>query len=139
MARPADVSVQIQVLLDQKQKHVEALSAIDKILDGIAAMLGSSHAGNRSRSIPTGPAAQSAAMPARRGRRARRQFGITAADFVLAFVKQHRNPTTRDVNVHWKTAGRPFTADVTLGKLVKDKKLKRAPLIGERGSRYTVS
>ena len=40
---------------------------------------------------------------------------------------------------HWKSAGRPSTADVTLGKLVSNKKLKRTTLLGERGSRYTLN
>ena len=140
MARPVDVSAQIQVLLDQKRKHVEALSAIDQILDGIAGLLGGSHSGNR-RGARTTELASGAAAPAttRRGRGRRRQFGMTAADFVLAFVKQQKTPTTRQVNVHWKSAGRPFTADVTLGKLVKDRKLKRTALVGERGSRYSLA
>jgi len=64
---------------------------------------------------------------------------MTAADFVLALVKQQTKPTTREINTHWKGAGRPFTADVPLGKLVKEKKLKRTPLVGERGSRYSVA
>jgi len=138
MARPVDVSVQIQVLLDQKRKHVEALAAIDQILDGIAALLGGSHSGNR-RSVNTTEAATETAAPmtVRKGRR-RRQFGMTAADFVLAFVRQRKQPTTREVNVHWKSAGRPFTADVTLGKLVRDRKLRRTALVGERGSRYAL-
>lgn len=64
---------------------------------------------------------------------------MTAADFIVAFVKQHKQPTTREINAHWKGEGRPFTADVPLGKLVKEKKLKRTPLVGERGSRYSLA
>jgi hypothetical protein len=139
MARPVEVSAQIQVLLDQKRKHVEALSTINQTLDRIAAMLGGSGGNNGSQARPTEAATETPApMKTRRTKRTRRQFGMTAADFVLAFVKQHKKPTTREINAHWKSAGRGFTADVTLGKLVKDKKLKRSPLVGERGSRYSL-
>ena len=140
MARPVDVSVQIQVLLDQKRKHVEALSAINQILDGIGALLDGSRSADRSKARAVGATAVIASPIATRKRRGRRgQFGMTAADFVLAFVQQQKKPTTREVNAHWKGAGRPFTADVTLGKLVRDRKLKRTSLVGERGSRYSLS
>jgi hypothetical protein len=64
---------------------------------------------------------------------------VTASEFVLTFVKQYRNPTTREINTHWKRAGRSFTADNTLVKLVKEKHLKRTPLVGERGSKYSLA
>jgi len=62
---------------------------------------------------------------------------MTAEELVLAFVRDQRNPTGREVNEHWRAAGRPWSADVTLGKLVKAKRLRRTPLDGERGSRYS--
>lgn len=142
MARPVNVSAQIQVLLDEKGKHVEALSRINQTLDGIAAMIrgGNGSTKHSAAAVATAPsaAAPTAAPRAKRGRR-RRQFGITAADFILAFVKEQKKPTTKEINAHWKSVGRPFTADVPLGKLVKDKKLKRTPLVGERGSRYSLA
>jgi hypothetical protein len=108
---------------------------------GLLAVLLVGAGGDNGRITKTAEAATEtpAAMTTRKGRRTRRQFGMTAADFVLALVKQQTKPTTREINTHWKGAGRPFTADVPLGKLVKEKKLKRTPLVGERGSRYSVA
>jgi hypothetical protein len=89
MARPVDVSAQIQVLLDHKRKHVDALSAINQTLDGIAALLDGSGGDNGSRAKPTEAATETAApMTTRKSERRRRQFGMTASDFVLAFVRQ---------------------------------------------------
>jgi hypothetical protein len=63
---------------------------------------------------------------------------MTAEQLVMSFVRDHKNPTGREINQHWKVAGRTWTADVTLGKLVKARKLRRTPLNGERGSRYSM-
>jgi hypothetical protein len=94
--------------------------------------------GRQAVSTTAAPAFESPAMVPTQKRR-RRRFDMTAEEFVLAFVKQRRNPMTRDVNAAWKEAGRPFTADIALSSLVKKKKLKRTPLVGERGSRYSLA
>ena len=39
---------------------------------------------------------------------------------------------------HWASEGRGGTADNALSKLVRDRKIKRIPLVGERGSHYAV-
>ena len=57
---------------------------------------------------------------------------------VLAFVKAKNSPTTKRINKHWKSRGRGNTADNTLTKLVKEKKLKRTPVVEGRGSQYSV-
>jgi hypothetical protein len=78
------------------------------------------------------------AQPTKR-RRGRRSFTTTAEEFVLGFVKSNRNPTTQEINAAWKQEGRGHTADNSLTKLVKERKLKRTPLgKGIRGSRFTV-
>ncbi len=61
----------------------------------------------------------------------------TADEGVLSFVKQNKNPTTREIEKNWAKEGRRGTAANTLTKLVKEKKIKREPLVGERGSRYS--
>jgi hypothetical protein len=127
---------QIEELLTQRQRHETALAAIKQTLDNIAAMIRGN--GAQSPRTAAAPAARSAGGGAGRRRR-RRRFGMTADEFVLGFVKEHQNPTTRDVNVAWAKAGRPFKADITLSKLVRERRLKRTPLVGERGSRYTMA
>jgi len=57
--------------------------------------------------------------------RHRRTFAVSGDELVLAFVKAKKNPTTKQINQHWKSRGRAYTADNTLTKLVKEKKLKR--------------
>ena len=65
--------------------------------------------------------------------------GLTANEFVLEFVKSRKNPTSQEVNKHWKEAGRLGMADNNLSLLTKAKKLKRVPLgEGLRGSRYSI-
>lgn len=131
-----DLSQRIRQLIEQRQQHSDALSTIDQTLTQINALLG----GTTSRRGRKPAAVTAAAPPAStpRGRSGkRRHFEITGDQFVLDFVKQRRNPTTREINVAWKREGRGHTADNTLVKLVKEKKLKRKPLVGERGSRYS--
>jgi hypothetical protein len=85
-------------------------------------------------------ASAAAPAPARRGRRRRRgHFETTGDEFVLDFVRQRRSPTTKEINTAWKGQGRGHTADNTLVKLVKQRQLKRTPLVGERGSRYSIA
>jgi hypothetical protein len=62
----------------------------------------------------------------------------------LAFVKERKNPTSAEIFQHAKDEGRSTSAATALGKLVRNKKLKRTPLgmgipfgKGSRGSRYT--
>jgi hypothetical protein len=76
--------------------------------------------------------------PSKRSRRRPRKFAISAEASVLAFVKLHKNPKTKDVKKHWADEGRGGTADNALSKLVKEKKLKRIPLQGEPGSKYAL-
>jgi hypothetical protein len=40
---------------------------------------------------------------------------------------------------HLKGEGRSSSANNALGKLVREKKLKRTPIVGKRGSRYSLA
>ena len=65
---------------------------------------------------------------------------MTANEFVLAFVQSKKNPTSQEINQHWKSSGRLGAADNSLSLLTKSKMLKRIPLgEGIRGSRYTAA
>ena len=72
-------------------------------------------------------------------KRQRRTFAVSGDELVLSFVKAKQNPTTKQINSHWKSRGRAHSADNTLTKLVKEKKLKRTPVVGGRGSQYSVA
>lgn len=128
------IASQIEELLVQRQRHTDALAEINRILGGVASMIGGN--GHKPGRAATSPVTETAPTKRRRGRR---KFDQTAEELVLAFLKRHPNAITREVNAAWKEAGRSFTADVTLGKLVKERKLKRTPLVGERGSRYVLA
>ena len=124
----------VQALIDERQRHTDAISGIDKILAGIAASLGI--ATPRKPERPPGiPSATTAAKPKRR--RTRRNYGTTGDESVLAFIKQNRNATTSEVKAHWASEDRRGTADNVLSKLFREGKVKRKALgKGIRGSRW---
>jgi hypothetical protein len=80
---------------------------------------------------------KSAPSSGRGGKRTRQRFETSGEDSIINFIRSNRNPTTQDVKKHWASEGRGGTADNALSKLVKERKIKRIPLVGERGSRYS--
>ena len=71
-------------------------------------------------------------------RRKRKKYAQTAEQLVLGLVKG-KGSTTAEINRAWKDGGRKGRADNTLNKMLKDGKLKRTPLKGQKGSTYTVA
>ena len=70
------------------------------------------------------------------GRRKRGTFSRTGEESVLAFVKELGQATAGDVNKKWTAEGRGGSADNTLGRLVKENKLVREDVPGQRGGVY---
>jgi ferric-dicitrate binding protein FerR (iron transport regulator) len=125
----------IEQLLRERQRHQEALTRIDEMLERVGEALGTKPPGR-----PRGANHSSVTeAPAQTRRRRRRKFAISAGESVLAFVKERKNPTTQEIKKHWTSEGRKGTADNALTLLVKAKKLKRTPLEGQRGSRYSLA
>jgi len=135
----AALAQRIQQLLSQREQHAGAIAQIDQTLERVGAVLGGGTGKRRGRKPGVLSGMSSPAAPKATRRRRRRSFDMNAEEMVLAFVKTHKNPTTQDINKHWKSAGRGHTADNTLSKLTKEKALKREPLKEGRGSRYTVA
>ena len=131
---PSDIVTRVNDLLAQRNVHLQVITLLDMTIAQIDGLVGTHRAGRR-RGRP--PKVTIAVTPVRR-RRGRRSYPLSADDFVLAFVRSNRDATTAEVNAHWKSE-RPGGADVTLGKLVKAKRLKRRKVVGERGSRYAVA
>jgi len=77
------------------------------------------------------------AGPGRRKRR-RQRFEISGEQSIINFIRSHRDATTQDVKKHWASEGRGGTADNALSKLVREKKIKRFALDGQRGSSFAV-
>ena len=137
----ADLPQRIQALLEERQRHAEAMSRIDETLGQIGTALNGSPSGQRPGRRPGRPAAV-ATFPAapKKQRRGRGAFATTADEFVQSFVREKKNPTSREINQAWTAEGRSNKADNTLTKLVKEKKLRRVPLgNGMRGSRYSIA
>jgi hypothetical protein len=140
---PADitrtVAQRIERLLNERQQHADALAAINQTLRQIGAALNEGGNGHRPGRKPAGAGNGAAGSGRKRRRRGRRSFSTTAEEFVIDFVRNHKNAVSRDINEAWKAEGRGHKADNTLSKLVKEKRLKRTPLgEGIRGSRYSV-
>jgi hypothetical protein len=131
----ASLLARIQDLLEERQRHADAITAIDQTLAGVGAALGTG-TGKRKPGRPAG-AATAALSPKKRRRR--RAFATTAEESVLGFIKAHKNPTGREIEAHWSQEGRGGPAANTLSKLVKEEKLKREPLKDQRGSRYLLA
>lgn len=81
----------------------------------------------------------SALKVAKGGRRKRGSFAVTGEASVLAFIEKQGQPNAAEVNKHWSGEGRGGKADNTLTRLVKEGKLKRVEVKGERGSRYKLA
>jgi hypothetical protein len=143
MARPIDLALHVQKLVEEKQHHAEALSRIDQMLEQIGGLLGQN--GHRRGRRPGRPAASTVAAPLAvpaptTRRRKRRKFPVSGNDLILNFVRQRKRPTTKEINSHWITEGRAGKADNSLSILVNARKLKRTPLGGgEKGSRYSLA
>jgi len=142
-----ELPTRIQKLLEERQHHEAAISHIDEVLQSVYSALGATAAPKRGPGRPsTASVAASVAAPApaaakvgRGRRRSRGSYATTGDDSVLAFIKANRSPTTKDIKAHWASEGRGGTADNVLSKLYREKKIKRLPLPGERGSRYAVA
>ena len=126
---------QINSLLTSRATHAAAIEDIDKALSAIKLAIG----GDGQHRGPASGAARRGPKPGSKRRRKRGSFAMSGDESILAFVKSAGNPTTKDVNKHWKGEGRGGAADNALTKLVKLKRLKRTQVNGERGSRYQLA
>ena len=139
----SDLSEQIKRLQVDRQRHAQAMAEIDDVLARINDAL------NAVRSIPElagsagpfpadgrGPVVTEV-FPAARRRRGR--FSQTAIQSVLAFIGERGNPSTAEINGHWRAEGRKGTVNVTLLKLLNEGRIRRLSDDSIRGSRYTLA
>ena len=137
---PTNLTDRLQRLLDERQQHADALTRIDSTLEQIRSAL---HAvggvnGRRGAGRPRAAPAEHSTTPRRRkGKRG--TFATSATEMILSLAGQRGGATTQEIKAQWKAEGRGGTADNALSKMVRDGKLKRAPLEGQRGSRFTVA
>ena len=140
IASTTDLADRIQQLLTTRQHHADAMTSIDATLEQIRDALHGIHINEIARRGPGRPrkaaAVHPGAVPARRRRGRRGTYATTAEEMILALVRKPGGATTRDIKAKWAAESRGGTADNALSKMVKDKKLKRTPLAGQRGSRF---
>ena len=128
----------IDELQSKRQTHVRAIEEIDAIFS----QYGIRPSGARRRGRPPKALSGAASTPGkRRGRRRRGSFATTGEDSVLNFVAKagKKGATGAQIVKHWEKEGRGGQAYNTVTKLVKDKRLKRQNLKGQRGSVYTAA
>jgi hypothetical protein len=129
----SELAKHLQGLQERRAEFAKQIIAIDKTLAKVGAALGAAPAAFATQS----DSATEDAGPVRRKRRRKRaRFSMSGEESILAFIKANKKPTTQDLKKHWSSEGRGGTADNALSKLVKERKLKREPLDGQRGSRY---
>lgn len=121
----------ISQLLTKRREYTQGLAHIDAIFAKYHIQVTNGAASAAPQSRATSAPRQSA------GSRKRRSFSQTADEFILSSLRS-KPMVTGEINAAWKRAGRGGTADNSLGKLVKDKRIKRMPVKDRRGSRYTV-
>lgn len=136
---PAALPQHIEELLQSRQQHVEAIAEIDATLGRVSAALGNKDA-YQAFGAPTAVSVAGKATSPRGRRRGRNKFAVTGDESILALIKKQGNPTSGDIERHWKSEGRGGAAANALTRMVHQKILKRTPLgKGIRGSRYSLA
>jgi hypothetical protein len=121
-----DLAARIRRLQSERARHVHAIGEIDKVLGQVQSAL----------TDLDSPDALSGDQPRRRRYQ---KLETTGEESVLAFIRDHENPTTAEVNAHWQEEGRPGVANPILARLLKRNILRRENDPGVRGSRYRIN
>jgi hypothetical protein len=125
-----------QLQLD-RQKHAEAIAAIDKALQRVSEALGGlKESGGQA--IPEALRLDLASDQLRFVRR-KGKFAQTAEVSVMELIRRTGTPTTAQINAHWRNEGRCGTANVTILKLLQQGLIKRIADPTVRGSRYMLT
>ena len=146
----SDLTQRIQQLLDQRQQLTKAIASIDETLARVGAALATDGRAPKpvtsvkkpatSVAKPVAPTKPAAVKPtAVKSPRKAGKFAMSGEQSILTFVKTKSNPRGGEIETQWRAEGRKGRAINIISKLVKDKKLKRLPLKGERGSRYSLA
>ena len=135
----SDLAGKIQQLQADRRRHVEAMAAIDRVLGTVdQALRGALPEASLPRADEQGGEIVYRSVPPAEPRR-RGRFGLTGIESVLDFIRRQVDPTTAEINAHWRREGRKGTANVTLLKLLKEGMIRREADPTVRGSRYRVA
>jgi hypothetical protein len=124
-----DVVETIRRLEADRCRHLQAIDAIDQILARVSRAV-------QSGDVQVPPVARSCRDGSTSLQPHRGKFRQTGEQCILQFVKARGNPTTAQINEHWKAEGRRGFANAVLLKLIKQGLISRQSEPGARGSRY---
>ncbi len=116
----------VDKLRSQREAHENAIADIDAAFEQLGV---------------SAPAAQRRGRPGRASkttRRKRRKFDVSGKESVLRYVQRapKTGRTGAEIERQWKSEGRSVSAYNALGELVREKKIKRQNIKGQRGSVY---
>src|SRR4051794_19793983 len=103
-----DLSEKIKQLQMDRQKHAEAIKAIDQALERVSAAIGGIDEGSGANldALRLDLAGHQLRTVRHKGK-----FTHTAEVSVLEFIRQMSTPTTAQINGHWRAEGRCGTAN----------------------------
>jgi hypothetical protein len=132
-----DLSEKIKQLQMDRQKHADAIAAIDQALERVSVAIG----GLNDEAHGEGLDALRLDLAGEHLRTVRRKgkFSHTAEVSVLEFIRRLGTPTTAQINGHWRAEGRCGTANVTILKLLQQGLIRRVADPAVRGSRYVAT
>ena len=139
----SDLIEEIKALQADRQKHAEAIAAIDAVLSRIGQTLTSMRTANGAQDSlqgagESGPIPEISFRPITRSRKYRK-LPLTGDEFVLDLVRRQGSPTTHQINTLWRAQGRGGVANNVIGRLLKQGLIEREPLEDQRGSKYRLT
>jgi hypothetical protein len=134
MQSGGNLAEMIKQLEADRRRHAEAIEAIDQVLAQVGRAVGMPRmdAGEFTPSLQSLISAAPEVRP-------RGKFEQTGERSVLQFIAHRANPTTAEINNHWRAEGRRGVANVILLKLLKQGLIQRQMDPAIRGSRYLVT
>ncbi|HEY7118076.1 MAG TPA: hypothetical protein VH475_15920 [Tepidisphaeraceae bacterium] len=134
MQKKGNLAEMIRQLEEDRRRHAEAIEAIDQVLSQVSRAVGTVRYGVEEvvQGLPE-IANLLLELPKKR------KFDQTGEKSVLNFIGSRQNPTTSEINGHWRSQGRRGVANVVLLKLLKQGFIIRQADPQIRGSRYILS
>src|SRR3954454_24784899 len=138
ISRLTDLGERIRRLEHDREQHAREIAAIDQILAQVSRAVGNLRGIS---DLPQMPEYATAAAPRleipTRGRRGK--FSQTGERSVLGLIREQGDPTTAEINAHWRREGRRGAANVILLRLLKCGLIRREADPNVRGSRYRLT
>jgi len=120
-----DLAAKVRRLQKERARHVQAIAEIDNVLRRIHDVLSGLELHSGDSDV--------------RSRRRYQKLELTGEESVIEFVRTCGNPSTAQVNDHWKAQGRLGVANPIIARLIKRGVLRREDDQSVRGSRYRLN